>query len=50
MAFPAAGGELTHLLVVKEIDRSRALYRDVVGVTVFREYAGTSCVLRIQGT
>ncbi len=43
--FPAAGMELTHILVVAEIERSRAFWRDVLGATVYREY-GTSCVLR----
>ncbi len=45
-AFPDEGMELTHLLVVADIERSRAFYRDVLGATVHREYGGTSCVLR----
>ena len=48
--FPADGMELTHLLVVSDMDRSRAFYRDVLGATVLREYGGTSCVLRFLGT
>jgi catechol 2,3-dioxygenase-like lactoylglutathione lyase family enzyme len=48
--FPADGMELTHLLVVSDIDRSRAFYRDVLGATVLREYGGTSCVLRFLGS
>ena len=30
-AFPADGMELTHILVVAEIDRARSFYRDVLG-------------------
>jgi len=50
MSFPTEGVELTHLLVVRDIDTSRQFYRDVVGATVFREYGGSSCVLQLQGT
>lgn len=48
--FPDDGMELTHILVVADIDRARTFYRDVLGATVFREYGGTSCVLRAFGT
>jgi catechol 2,3-dioxygenase-like lactoylglutathione lyase family enzyme len=48
--FPTEGVELTHLLVVSDIDRSRQFYRDVLGATVYREYGGTSCVLNFQGS
>ncbi len=47
--FPGDGVELTTLLVVTDIERSRWFYRDVLGATVFREYGGTSCVLNFQG-
>ena len=42
--------ELTHLLVVGELQRSVAFYRDVLGASVYREYGGTSCVLHFLGT
>lgn len=48
--FPAEGMELTHILVVADIDRARTFYRDVLGAEVYREYGGTSCVLRAFGT
>jgi catechol 2,3-dioxygenase-like lactoylglutathione lyase family enzyme len=48
--FPSAEMELTQLLVVSDLERSRAFYRDVLGATVLREYGGTSCVLRFLGT
>jgi catechol 2,3-dioxygenase-like lactoylglutathione lyase family enzyme len=48
--FPAEGMELTHLLVVRDAERSKAFYRDVLGAEVFREYGGTSVVLRFLGT
>jgi catechol 2,3-dioxygenase-like lactoylglutathione lyase family enzyme len=47
--FPTEDVELTHLLVVSDIARSTAFYRDVLGATIYREYGGTSCVLRFQG-
>lgn len=47
--FPAPDVELTQLLVVSDMGRSRTFYRDVLGAEVYREYGGTSCVLRFQG-
>jgi catechol 2,3-dioxygenase-like lactoylglutathione lyase family enzyme len=48
--FPEVGVELTHILVVNNLDRSRDFWSRVVGATVFREYGGTSCVLKLVGT
>lgn len=47
--FPAEGVELTYLLVVSDIAKSRSFYRDTLGATVYREYGNTSCVLSFQG-
>jgi catechol 2,3-dioxygenase-like lactoylglutathione lyase family enzyme len=47
--FPVEGVELTQLLVVADVERARTFYRDVLGAEVFREYGGTSVVLRFQG-
>jgi len=47
--FPEPGMEITHILVVSEMNRSRDFYRDVLGAEVFREYGGTSCVLKYLG-
>jgi len=41
---------MTQILVVSDVERSKAFYRDVLGATVYREYGGTSVVLRFQGT
>jgi catechol 2,3-dioxygenase-like lactoylglutathione lyase family enzyme len=49
-AFPVDGVELTHLLVVSDLDRARTFYRDVLGATEFRSYGGTSSVMQFQGT
>jgi catechol 2,3-dioxygenase-like lactoylglutathione lyase family enzyme len=49
VSFPTEGVELTHLLVISDLDRARAFYRDVLGASVYREYGGTSCVLQFQG-
>ena len=48
--FPTEGMQLTHLLVVHDMERSRAFYGDVLGAEVYREYGGTSVVLRFLGT
>jgi catechol 2,3-dioxygenase-like lactoylglutathione lyase family enzyme len=49
-SFPAPGMELTHLLVVSDLERSVTFYRDAVGAELYREYGGTSAVLRFLGT
>jgi catechol 2,3-dioxygenase-like lactoylglutathione lyase family enzyme len=49
-AFPSEGMELTHILVVTDAGRSRDFYRDVLGAELYREYGGTSVVLRVFGT
>lgn len=48
--FLAEGVELTHILVVEDLKRARAFYRDVLEATVFREYGDSSCVLQFQGS
>lgn len=47
--FPTEDMELTRLLVVSDVNRSRGWYANVLGATVYREYGGTSCVLQILG-
>jgi lactoylglutathione lyase len=47
--FPAPGMELTHILVVSDIARSRDWYTRVLGAELYREYGGTSVVLTFQG-
>ena len=49
MTFPTENVELTTILVVSDVDRARDFWRDVVGAEVYREYGGTSCVLRLAG-
>lgn len=48
--FPAESMDLTHLLVVSDADRARDFYRDVLGAELYREYGGTSVVLRFLGS
>ena len=48
--FPVTGVELTLLLVVSDVERSKRFYSDVLGATLHREYGGTSAVLQFQGT
>jgi catechol 2,3-dioxygenase-like lactoylglutathione lyase family enzyme len=45
-AFPADGVEMTQILVVSDLERSRTWYLDVLGATLHGEYGGTSLVLR----
>ena len=47
--FPAPGTEITHLLVVSDVDRSMRWYTDVLGATIHRAYGGTSVVLSLLG-
>jgi lactoylglutathione lyase len=47
--FPAADSELTRLLVVADVERSKRWYRDVLGAEIVSEYGGTSCVARFVG-
>jgi catechol 2,3-dioxygenase-like lactoylglutathione lyase family enzyme len=48
--FPSEGMELTHILVVGDAARARNFYVDVLGAELYREYGGTSVVLRVFGT
>ena len=48
--FPTKGMELTHILVVSDINRSKDFYQNVLGAEVYREYGGSSCVLKFQGS
>jgi catechol 2,3-dioxygenase-like lactoylglutathione lyase family enzyme len=48
--FPTQGMELTHILVVEDAERARNFYVDVLGAELYREYGGTSVVLRAFGT
>jgi len=48
--FPTSDMELTYILVVSNMEQSRHFYGDVLGATVVREYSGTSCVLKFQGS
>ena len=50
MPFPTADMALTHILVVADVDRSRAWYTDVLGATLYREYGGDSAVLTFNGS
>jgi catechol 2,3-dioxygenase-like lactoylglutathione lyase family enzyme len=48
--FPSEGMELTHILVVSDLERARNFYTDVLGAALYREYGGTSIVLNFQGS
>lgn len=44
--FPDKGMAMTHILVVSDISAARHFYTEVLGAELFREYGGTSIVLR----
>ena len=48
--FPSAGMELTNILVVGDLGRSRDFCRDLPGAELYRKYGGTPVVLRLFGT
>jgi catechol 2,3-dioxygenase-like lactoylglutathione lyase family enzyme len=47
--FPDDATDLTRLLVVANIGRSRDWYEHVLGAEIVGEYGGTSCVIRLVG-
>lgn len=48
--FPTADMTLTHILVVEDLERATAWYRDVLGADLYREYGGSSAVFTFNGT
>lgn len=48
--FPEAGVEMTHILVVSDLERARTWWESVLGAEPHREYGGTSAVLRFGGS
>ncbi len=48
--FPTPDMELTHILVVDDIERSRHWYEAVLGARLHREYGGSSAVFDFNGT
>ena len=46
--FPTDDMELTNILVVSDLERSVAFYRDILGATLAREYGGSSAVFSFQ--
>jgi lactoylglutathione lyase len=47
--FPQQGMELTHILVVTDLDKSVAWYRDVLGANFHHEYGDTSALFDFNG-
>jgi catechol 2,3-dioxygenase-like lactoylglutathione lyase family enzyme len=48
--FPAEATDLTRLLVVADIERSKTWYRDVLGAEIVGEFGGTSVVAKFVGS
>ena len=49
-AFPTPDMALTHILVVADLERATAWYRDVLGAELYREYGDSSAVFTFNGT
>lgn len=47
--FPTGSMQLTHILVVADVNRSRVWYEAVLGASLYREYGGDSAVLQFLG-
>lgn len=47
--FPMPGMIMTNILVVSDLERSRAFYQDVLGASLYGEYGGTSAVYDFNG-
>lgn len=47
--FPLPGMIMTHILVVSDLERSKAFYSDVLGASLYGEYGGTSAVFDFNG-
>ncbi|MCZ6702080.1 MAG: VOC family protein [Ignavibacteria bacterium] len=48
--FPTEDMELTHILVINNLEKSKQFYVDILGAKIHSEYGGTSCVVNFQGT
>lgn len=46
--FPDKDMEITTILVVSDLERSKSFYLDVLGAELYREYGGTSIVLQLM--
>jgi len=49
VTFPEPGAEMTHILVVSDLDASHRWWVSVLGAEPYREYGGTSAVLKFGG-
>ena len=49
-SFPTEGMALTHILVVDNMEAARDFYHKVLGAELYREYGGTSVVLKFLGS
>lgn len=48
-AFPTPDMALTTILVVSDMEKSKAFYQEVLGAELYREYGGTSTVFQFLG-
>jgi catechol 2,3-dioxygenase-like lactoylglutathione lyase family enzyme len=50
MSFPSEDMELTQMIVTSDMERATAFYTGVLGAEIYREYGGTSTVLKFLGS
>ncbi|MHA1988780.1 MAG: VOC family protein [Promethearchaeota archaeon] len=48
--FPTEDMEMTHILVISDLEKSKVFYKDILGAEVYREYGDTSCVINFNGS
>jgi catechol 2,3-dioxygenase-like lactoylglutathione lyase family enzyme len=48
--FPESDMELTHILVVRDLNKAMHFYRDILGASLYRQYGGTSAVFNFNGS
>jgi catechol 2,3-dioxygenase-like lactoylglutathione lyase family enzyme len=48
--FPTTDMALTTILVISEMERSKAFYTDILGAKLYREYGGSSAVFQFLGS
>lgn len=46
-SFPEKGMEISHILVSKDLKKSKEFYINILGAELFREYGGTTLVLKL---
>lgn len=49
VTFPTDDVILSHILVIEDVERTKAWYRDVLGAKLYGEYGGTTVIFELNG-